>query len=403
MEKSQKVVCNSNMLKCETELINKNLAEREKELLRLLFAEKVDSSDIQHLTSDLDIDNEKPDYLLMLARLGNKFGWQIFNKKHSPRLQGIHRYYHFKFVSMLPWFCEQLGVFNDNNIDVLLLKGIAMTTYYASGKTRLMSDFDIAIKDEDYDRATEVMRSREDFIETTQPHSVTYSMKKAGPSNSNLEMDIHRWIFKFDNGSKSDMWKNIIPVDFYGKHAFVLSPMDMFIHQFNNQAGNIFRNEMPDRRLQWLYDCRCILETGRRDGCPFTAADIYKRASELKCVYSVQLIGKIFIDCFPGVIDKDEFERYFADSEDYERWIAFGKRQARAIEKHDELVYVKKSKNFIRKYTLLLRYYWARYKFAKLENKDFPLTFFQLITLTSRKSNIFEVFVKCIKNILGRN
>ena len=83
MEKSQRVVCNSKMLKCETELINKNLAEREKELLRLLFAEKVDSSDIQHLTPDLDIDNEKPDYLLMLARLGNKFGWQIFNKKHS--------------------------------------------------------------------------------------------------------------------------------------------------------------------------------------------------------------------------------------------------------------------------------------------------------------------------------
>src|SRR5690606_36540055 len=83
------------------------------------------------------------------------------------------------------------------------------------------------------------------------------------------------------------------------------------------QSRCLFTDEMPKRRMKWLYDARTMLKW-----IPDTDwAAIAERANELHCMYRVHLMMKFFAICYPETISLDEVKTLFPVDSGYALWL----------------------------------------------------------------------------------
>ena len=309
----------------EKQLKKSLLTSREKYLMEVLFESEL-TEDIMNILMDrFDIDKANQNYTLMLACLGYREGWRFFPKEMIPRLKGVHRYYQVQNSIGLPWLIQQLKILSDTGIPIMLIKGMAMRTYYDKGTPRLMWDYDIAVPEERYQDALQLLCKGRNFLKGEWNHS-------GAISNGKEEVDIHRWIFKENEEKNSDFWMRAIYFNFHDINVCVPSPEDMFLHQLDTQLYNWFRNEAPERRMKWLYDCRCIWSFLKEE-------DLYKlsvRAEELHMKYKIGIMFRLFASCFPDLISQSILYKYFAPTKEEYRWIKMWKKYKREVERYTE-------------------------------------------------------------------
>lgn len=312
----------------ERQLEDTILTPREKCLMHLLFGGELKKETAEVLTEGLDIDAENQNYILMLSCLGYARGWELFPPEIVPRLKGVHRYHQAHNSIGIPWLIRQLRTLSGAGIPIMLLKGIAMRAYYAPNTPRLMWDYDIAVPEERYSEALQLLCVGENTLKEEYAHSGTVRYR-------NEELDIHRWIFKTNGEKESGIWDRAISFDFHGIDVCVPSPEDMLIHQMDTQSRNIFTNEGTDRRMKWLYDCRCILETAGGLNLSLIAA----YAEELHTMNRMRLMLRLFMCCFPDMLGEDALNQAFPPSKGYGKWLRSGERYREVFEEYRKFPY----------------------------------------------------------------
>lgn len=321
------------------------LTKREKYLMHVLFGGELTRDVMQILTKDFDIDTANQNYILMLSCLGYLHNWDLFPPEIVPRLKGVHRYHQVRNSMGMPWLIRQLHVLDDAGIPVMLIKGVAMRAYYAPGTPRLMWDYDIAVPTQQYKEAVGLLGRDGNTLKEEWEHSSAITSGKE-------ELDLHCWIFKKNEENGSDFWERAVHFDFHGMDVCVPSPEDMLIHQLDTQSRNYFLNEAPERRMKWLYDCRCVVEAA--GGLNITSIEV--RAGELHVTNQVRMMLRQFCRCFPELIEKKRLDAAFPPSKEYYEWFRQelnGKRERDKRRKEKE-----KNKRNWEKYQAV----WEKYK-----------------------------------------
>ena len=291
------------------------LTSRERCLLSLLLGEKLKAKDMDLLMSGADIDLENQNWLLMLSRVGYMQGWDLFPKEIIPRLKGIHRYAQVHNTIRIPWLMDKIHTLRHANIPVMLIKGLALRFYYSAGMPRVMGDYDIAVPEESYEMAMTVLQGTDDVYKGT-PNS--YHGQVIGDGR---RLEIHRWIFKHHGEKGTDIWERAVYFDLYGEKVCVPCPEDMFIHQMDNRCRDMFEDIFPNRKINWLYDCRRILDFS---DMKMDVPSMVSRAKEFDVLYCMRRILLIFADTFPDIVDVGYIEKKIPLTPDYEMWLRKG-------------------------------------------------------------------------------
>ena len=316
----------------ERQLENSVLTAREKCLISLSFGGDAADGAFRTLTDGLDLDTANQNYLLMLSCLGFTKGWDRFPPEMVPRLKGIHRYHQAHISMGIPWLVRQLRTLTDEGIPVMLLKGVAMLACYAPGRPRIMYDYDLAVPEGQFDRALELLLYNGNRLGWKAMHSTALSGERD-------HLDLHRWIFKLHNDQFSDVWKRAESFHFYGVDVRVPAQEDMFVHLLDTQSLNYIWDESPTRRLQWLYDCRDVWAYSEGLKLERLAA----RAQELHNAPRIRMMLRLFMRCFPGLIEPEEFERYFPRTPECDRLLAQSKKVKDAFARYRSYGYSEQS------------------------------------------------------------
>lgn len=360
----------------ERQLDKASLTAREKCLLDLSFGGEMTDEAFHTVTDGLDLDTENQNYLLMLSALGFAKGWGLFPPEMVPRLKGLHRYHQAHISMGIPWLVGQICALTDEGIPVMLLKGIAMRAYYAPGRPRLMWDYDIAVPREKFDRALELLLANGNALGLRTPHS-------AAVKGSRDEIDLHRWIFKGFSGQTRGIWARAKPFRFYGADVFVPEAEDMFFHLLDTQAHNFIRQESLERRMQWLCDCRCVWEAA--GGLELNI--LARRAGEIHAESRVRMTLCLFMQCFPGLIDQEEFDRFFPETEEYRKMLKNmldnGEKFKKTVDRYRSYGYTEQSAMTPIHIWRGLRFDILQYRYLKpeLQWTDSKMSFFRFMRI----------------------
>ena len=368
----------------ERQLENGVLTAREKCLIGLSFGGEATDEAFHTLTDGLDLDTANQNYLLMLSCLGFTKGWDRFPPEMVPRLKGIHRYHQAHISMGIPWLVRQIRVLTDGGIPVMLLKGVAMLAHYSPDRPRIMYDYDFAVPEEQFGRAVELLVDNGNTLGLKTAHS--FALRGNGH-----EIDLHRWMFKTHNERSSDIWERAENFHFYGVDVCVPAPEDMFIHLLYTRSDECFKQENPTRRMQWLYDCRDLWTYSGG----FALERLAARAQEFHAAARVRVTLKLFMRCFPELIEPEEFERYFPRTPEYDRLLADGDKNRNECVRYRGYGYDERSAMTPVYIFRGLRFDMIQYRYYKPELKwvDPGMNFFRFIKIF-HNLNGFSDFAK---------
>lgn len=198
------------------------------------------------------------DYSLFLAYHAQKNGFQGYNDGQIRAFQEILRTYKLQKLRKIPVMSKVFRVLNENGIMPVLLKGAAFMCHYAPEIPRMMGDVDLYIPPEQFDRAVSVICGNGfEFAADTGYHIAVTS--------ENLDMDIHRYIYKNGGDIGTDWNASLILCSYLGSKVYVLSPEDMLVHQLVNRGQDISVLSHLKRHFKWIVDCHAVLNSCRPD------------------------------------------------------------------------------------------------------------------------------------------
>lgn len=122
------------------------------------------------------------------------------------------------------------ALFNENNIDYMFLKGSVLKHSYPQPEIRRMGDIDILIKEAQYSKISEVLKSLGFVFKYESNHEIVWT-------KNNIVIELHKILMPsynkdmhkyFGNG-----WKRAIKT---GEHSYTFSDEDMLIYIFSHFA-----------------------------------------------------------------------------------------------------------------------------------------------------------------------
>lgn len=357
------------------------MTAREKRLMEVLFQGGATEQDISLFTEGLDVDTESSDYMLMLSYLGISNGWKWFPEEIIPRLKGLHRYYQARNVMGIKGLLAQLDLLLKAGIPVMLIKGMAIRYHYAVGVPRIMSDMDLLVPEEQFERAVSLLCANGAERGLVTQYSIHIL-------NGISSIDLHRWFFKHCKNGLKNVWERAIPIDFYGRRIYVPSPEDMFVHQLDTRARAIFVFEAEARRMRWLYDCKMI---GMRGG--FDWELVMQRIQEFSVENTTYFMLKAFSDCFPDMLSASVIEAAVTPTEDYEKWLRRGMRWRYCEQKIHEAEQKKRFFRYVRFWVAVMYYDYREKEFSERTVHGVKLSVLQYV----KESYTQETVLDCIK------
>ena len=194
----------------------------------------------------------------------------------------------------IPTMAKVFKMLNDNDIIPVVVKGAAMMAYYAPDMPRQMGDIDIYINPNQYEQAMKlILDNGFEFVVDTGYHIEVAS--------KNLEMDVHRYIYKNGGDIDSDIYNDLVPVNFLGSKIYVLAPKNMLVHQLVNRGRDLYTFTHMKRHLKWIIDCYYILNFVKPD-----ALELYKEAEKLHSSYEIIAVLNKLVELFPDKFNNVE-------------------------------------------------------------------------------------------------
>ncbi|MBH1964998.1 MAG: nucleotidyltransferase family protein [Comamonadaceae bacterium] len=214
-----------------------------------------EAEDIEHL------DESSNRLLPLLFKQAEKAGWV---DHEMGRLRGIYRYQWCRNQLMLAELRRVLHTLNLASIEVMLLKGAAMIEgYYEDPALRPMSDLDIMVRPENFEKASQILRGLEytqrfsvDF-EKIRSERLTHAIEFTRSVNGQTwEIDLHwtplhraTW-----PGAEEPFWEHSRAVSFKGETCRTFDPTHQLLHVCLHGA---LWNALPPMR--WVTDAMWIL------------------------------------------------------------------------------------------------------------------------------------------------
>ena len=332
-----------------------NIGKREVLVLRSLVLNSPCPKDELPVLFDLDFEQEHMEYPLLLGILGVKTDWSGFPPHIRNHLEGVYKAARLRNIYGVPWLISRCETLVDNDIPFLLLKGMAMRIYYAPDIPRQMSDFDVAVPEDLYEKAKNCLIESDKLLRPgyESMHAVHLT---AGEAKT---IDLHRWIFKTHGDRYSEIWNRAICVTFQGINAKVLDPVDMFIHVIETKVRDDIRSIYPDRKVKWLMDAGLIVS--RAKGWDWTA--VADRARRLGSENYIKRAITAFQTVFPELLTSEELKTLFPQDSKYHKWDKRVERYRRVNKEYNEVT---------RKYKgLTIKHVWSRVKYYWVSYHDY--------------------------------
>lgn len=153
-----------------------------------------------------------------------------------------------------------LNTLHESGIPVIALKGLVIRDCYAQPELRSMSDADIFVSPEYFDKAAELIQ-KNGFGETErdQKHIRFYD-------NQSLAVELHYKIAKghfsgYAETWEDALWTNAMPVKICNASALSMSPADQLIHLLLHMAGHFINCGFGLRQLCDL----CVFIKAKKD------------------------------------------------------------------------------------------------------------------------------------------
>ncbi|WP_194191079.1 nucleotidyltransferase family protein [Clostridium chrysemydis] len=150
-----------------------------------------------------------------------------------------------------------LKIFNDFNIEVIVLKGIVIRKLYRNPDLRTMNDFDILVKENDIEKSKEILKSF-NYKEDIKENDIHYVFRK----NSECAIELHFKLvnenfFRGNTEFQDEVWDKKIIEYINGEKCYALSVEHSILHLFIHKAVHMVYGGIG---LRQLLDLVLILE-----------------------------------------------------------------------------------------------------------------------------------------------
>ena len=261
------------------------------------------------------------DYSLYLAYNASKHKYEGYDEEQIRSLKEILNLHHVRNLMKLPSMAKVFRLMNAAGIIPVLVKGAALMCYYAPDIPRMMGDIDLYIAPEHFDEALTLLYDNGfEFVSDTGYHVAVTS--------KNLDIDVHRYIYKNGGDKDSGIYERLIQCTFLGCDVCVLSPEDMLLHQLANRGLDICTCNHVDRHFKWIVDCRYIMNF-----CSPGIGDLIGKANEVNNLYYTQLTLTKFVALFPELF-ADKYPEI--SDKKYLKWIKCAEKIIAINEKYSD-------------------------------------------------------------------
>ena len=127
---------------------------------------------------------------------------------------------------------EIKNIFNENQIDFVLLKGSFIKRFYPEHFLRLMGDIDILIRDKDLNFACELLQKHNFKKGYEWIHHVEFK-------KNNIELELHHKLFSTQyswNSYFNNPWDNVVSIN---KHEYEFSPLYCYMYLLGHLAKHM--------------------------------------------------------------------------------------------------------------------------------------------------------------------
>lgn len=309
--------------------------------------------------------------------------------------------------------------FNEENIRVIVLKGLVIREFYKNPELRTMCDADILVREEDLDKARKVLTSL-GYLESEEYDE--HGAHIVFEHTNYLPIEVHWTLINDDyfNGSKEfekSIWDNAIKVKIGETEALSLGWDDLALHLCIHMAVHIVHRGFGVRQLVDLV----ILVENKRDEINWN--EFRRKAIECKVNKFVIIIFNVCKELFnmeiPSEVNKGyEVEKNFLNKfidEIIESGVYghgdlahdFGNDISNSEESNlknflsllfPSLEDMNDKYNYAKKFKILLPIAWIHHLFAGVFNKEYSLLDkFKFITLAYKKSNDKTKMIKWLE------
>lgn len=325
------------------------------------------------------------DYSLFLAYNAQQNGFRGYTEEQIRTFRDILQTYQLQKLRKIPAMSGLFKKLNENGITPVLVKGAAFLCYYAPKLPRMMGDIDLYIPPEQFDKAVALIYEMGfTYVNDTGYHLAVTS--------DDLDMDIHRYIYKNGGDIGSDIYERLIPCSFLGGRVSVLSPEDMLVHQLVNRGQDLSLLSHRKRHFKWIVDCLAIVEEH-----PVDPAVAEERARETNNRFYARLTLNKLVELFPDTFSQEKHE---SDEKAYAKFVKYvAKRYQRGEISFDEKKAGKENtKMSFRDVWCLFTEIWRNSRIEKIVAGSHQTTFGYM--LRKRKINSVGKFLHRMKHFL---
>lgn len=371
MNIQEKMMINEQILKYTKLIWDDQLTDLDKEILYDIVNDRKCKNININFDSNLD-------YILYISYNASKNGYAGYNDEQIINFKNILRTYNFQKLSKIHYMSIVLKCLNENGIQPLLIKGVSLLSYYAKNIPRMMNDMDIYINPKQFDAAVSLILNLGFKFEGDNGFHVAVSSKE-------LDIDIHRYIYKNHGDADSQIYDRLISVKFLGCDTFVLSREDMLLHQFINRGRDISTSEHLNRHLKWIIDCHYIIGDKK-----FNIKKLLTEAEKINNLYYARITILKYVELFPNSFDD---KIVIDEDKKYASWLFL-------VYKNIHSIKYSMSDKGLKRLLFSLQYNYNRAKDVKyLENRKEPL-----FILILKLNNIYTLndFANKFKKLLKR-
>ena len=306
----------------EQELISGALTARDHALAQLMFFHDPDSETtpelIRTVFENLDMDAESRYFRVMLSVYGHENNWKNFPEEWLPRFQGIYRHFQESNEIKFSLLVSVLRALEEAGISSMLIKGGAMYACYWKGTPRVMDDYDVAVREKDFDHAAAVLKTLGYRCVGSVGWADTYQTEIDGTT---ITIDLHRRVFKYAVAADEEIWTHAVQTEYRGVNIRVPSPEDMCLHLMDTQIRNLFYGEHLARRIKWIADWCVIRSEYPEAGSPVR---LKRKTAVFFDTCQIRLALKILEAWFPECFFPGEVRSSFPENAEYYEWITAG-------------------------------------------------------------------------------
>ena len=252
------------------------LGPKDRVMIRALSGEKTGPEAARLMTEGIDAERENALFLLLLAVIGLRQGWEGFPQEEVARLKGIHRFFQAKNSAAAPGLTAFADLLDRNGLPFMLSGSAAMRAAYASDTPRMMKRYDVTLPSERFEEGVKLL---EEFKNG--------AGKDPAGFGESFRIELKRGTPDKRLFSEKSVWDRAAETVFMNRRVLVPSREDMLLQLICVPFGPFMADEKGPDRVRRLSDILRVSESASEEKLASAA-----RASGLEKVmrlYSAQL------------------------------------------------------------------------------------------------------------------